>query len=1147
MIKKTLIIIGLLVFIFKTEAQDWKEISKVLPIPYMHNSNDFFGRSVSIDGDYAVVGAYRTNTERGCAYVMHNNGSEWTKIAVLTSSDSKEFDWFGVSVDINEGYIVVGANQRSDNDIMNGAAYIFKKPDEGWINMTETAKLEASYASNYNYFGRSVSISGNHIVVGANGAEKAYVFTKPDEGWINTTESAILSDSDNNSSYGFGMEVKIEGNSVVVGNPYDKSSTGSAYVFEKPTGGWTNMTETAKLTTTDGESYDYFGFSIGFSNECIVVGADKHDDNGSNSGASYVYEKPITGWIDMTQTAKLTASNASSDDVFGCSVSINEDVILIGASEANFCMGGAYLFEKPANGWSDMTETYQFTTVNCDGADGFGSTVLVSNEHAFVGAESDATNGIWSGSLLVYEKPTTGWTNLNESYKIFPEPYLQNSLDHFGNAVSIYGDYAVVGANGYMSNQGCAYILQKNEIGWENIALLTTSDGENGDELGISVSIYGDLVIVGAKNNNNSGACYVYKKPFNGWGDMTETAKLIASDGAYSDKFGNSVGIFDTTIVVGAFYDNDNGSYSGSAYIFEKPAGNWVNMTETAKLLASDGTSSSQFGSSVSIFENTVLVGAFGDDANGPGSGCAYVFEKPLEGWTNMTENAILTASEGQGVDHFGYSVSAYNDVCLIGAYGDDNWTGSAYVFEKPSSGWSNMTETAKLIASDRENSDEFGYSVSIYEDICVVGSFWDNVIGYNEGSAYLYTKPNDGWANMTETKKITASDGLKDDYFGKAVSIYGDYLISGSYSDDNIGSRSGSAYVFYSGINVVPDEYSNVCPNESIALSVEDDNTFDYQWQVSEDVGVSFSNISDNSTYSGTNTESLTIIVNTDINGNYYRCSVSSLLYNGVSNAVLVTVDTEAPEITSTHTDQSIGDGIICEVSLPDYTANITASDNCDGNLDVTQNPTAGTIISGSTNQITLTVTDDEGNYDNVFFNVEVVDNTNPVITCVSNKERSADETHTYTVSGTEFDPTETTDNCSVASIENDYNNASTLNGASLTEGTTIIEWTIIDNSGNINNCSFDVLVNAYVGVENMKHNSVSIYPNPTNGIINVELSNNNTHQLTISDIMGKILVKRTTDEQNKTINLSNFESGIYIISIQTDKEIFKTKIIKR
>ena len=108
-------------------------------------------------------------------------------------------------------------------------------------------------------------------------------------------------------------------------------------------------------------------------------------------------------------------------------------------------------------------------------------------------------------------------------------------------------------------------------------------------------------------------------------------------------------------------------------------------------------------------------------------------------------------------------------------------------------------------------------------------------------------------------------------------------------------------------------------------------------------------------------------------------------------------------------------------------------------------------------------------------------------------------------------------------------------------------ITYIVLDDAGNETTCSFDVLVNAYVGVENMKHNSVSIYPNPTNGIINVELSNNNTHQLTISDIMGKILVKRTTDEQNKTINLSNFESGIYIISIQTDKEIFKTKIIKR
>lgn len=256
---------------------------------------------------------------------------------------------------------------------------------------------------------------------------------------------------------------------------------------------------------------------------------------------------------------------------------------------------------------------------------------------------------------------------------------------------------------------------------------------------------------------------------------------------------------------------------------------------------------------------------------------------------------------------------------------------------------------------------------------------------------------------------------------------------------------------------------------------------------------------------------------------------------------------DNTDPIISSTHNDQTIDANANCEASLPDYTSDVTAIDNCDTNLDVTQSPTAGTTISGITNQVILTVTDDTGNYDNVSFNVEIKDNTNPTITCVSNQERDADETHTYIVSGTEFDPTETNDNCSIATIENDFNSTSTLSGVSIPEGTTQITWTLTDDSGNTNNCSFDVLVNAYVGIESNKQKGVSIYPNPTCGIIKFEFANNHIKKIAIFDIIGKQLIEKESIQQNERIDLSNFENGIYIISIQTDKKIITSKIVKR
>ena len=165
---------------------------------------------------------------------------------------------------------------------------------------------------------------------------------------------------------------------------------------------------------------------------------------------------------------------------------------------------------------------------------------------------------------------------------------------------------------------------------------------------------------------------------------MTQTAKLLASDGAYGDFLGFSVSISGDEIVVGAAYDDDIGIDFGSAYVFQKPVGGWVNMTQTAKLTASDGAASDLFGFSVSISGDVAVVGAITDDAPLSDSGSAYVFERPLGGWVSMTQTAKLTASDGAAGDQFGVSVSISGDVAVVGAFlHDDNGleSGSAYMF----------------------------------------------------------------------------------------------------------------------------------------------------------------------------------------------------------------------------------------------------------------------------------------------------------------------------------------------------------------------------------------------------------------------------------------------------------------------------------
>ncbi len=372
--------------------------------------------------------------------------------------------------------------------------------------------------------------------------------------------------------------------------------------------------------------------------------------------------------------------------------------------------------------------------------------------------------------------------------------------DYFGLGVAIEGDTAVVGAP-WNDSSGSAYVFEFDGSTWIQRAKLTASDGLAGDNFGTDVSIAEGTIVVGATLDDapaaDSGSAYVFVKPAGGWADMTQTAKLTASDGAASDHFGGDVGISGDVVVVGAGRDDDNGVDSGSAYIFEKPAGGWADMTQTAKLTASDGAADDIF-ASASISGDTVVVGAHRDDGR---SGAAYVFEKPAGGWVDMTETAKLTASDRDPFDLFGHFTSVWDDTVVVGATeqsgGVGVGNGSAYVFEKPVGGWVDMTETAKLTASDGALFDVFGHGVAVWGGTVVVGAPNNAGEGPNNGAAYVFKKPLGGWETMHETAKLVASDGATDDGFGAAVAATEDFALIGARAADPQGADSGAAYVY--------------------------------------------------------------------------------------------------------------------------------------------------------------------------------------------------------------------------------------------------------------------------------------------------------------------------------------------------------------
>jgi hypothetical protein len=320
---------------------------------------------------------------------------------------------------------------------------------------------------------------------------------------------------------------------------------------------------------------------------------------------------------------------------------------------------------------------------------------------------------------------------------------------------------------------------------------LTAGDAAAGDEFGRYVSIDGGRAVVGAHFDDDagdrSGSAYVFN--FNGTSWVQE-AKLAAADAG--DEFGFSVGVDGDRIIVGAYLDDDLGLSSGAAYIFKRNGTSWF---QEAKLTASGGSAGDQFGRNVAISGNRAVVGAHfhdnGDVTNLGNSGAAYVFK--FDG-TSWTPEAKLTASDIAAGDNFGFRVSIDGERIAVGAYLNDdvpNNSGAAYIFKFDGTNW---IEETKLTANDAAADDQFGRFVSIDGDRAVIGAHQDDDAGSNSGAAYIFKRNGTSWS---QEAKLIASDADEGDDFGIGVAIDNDSVVVGARSDEGAGINSGAAYIF--------------------------------------------------------------------------------------------------------------------------------------------------------------------------------------------------------------------------------------------------------------------------------------------------------------------------------------------------------------
>jgi len=369
--------------------------------------------------------------------------------------------------------------------------------------------------------------------------------------------------------------------------------------------------------------------------------------------------------------------------------------------------------------------------------------------------------------------------------------------------IALSGDIAVLGSyldddNG--SNAGAAYVFRRNGSNFTQEAKLLASDGAAGDQFGRAIAVSDNIIVVGARlhdaDGSSAGAAYVFRHDGSAW---NQEAKLIGTGVEAGDRFGVSVAISSNTIIVGAERDNDNGDNAGAAYIYQYIAGTW---TETAKLLAADGAPGDRFGDVVAVSGDYALVGAWGQDPAGAESGAAYIFHRVAGAWS---QQAKLVPADAQLGDQFGRSVALDGDRAIIGAWRDDDAApnaGSAYIFSNTGGNW---IEKTKLLADDAVTGDGFAWSVAISGDHALVGAFGNDDLGDSAGSAYLYRFDGVHW---NQADLLLASNGKASDNFGNSVGIEDMIALVGAPGGSAVNAYVFSVTTFADcNDNGVPDE----------------------------------------------------------------------------------------------------------------------------------------------------------------------------------------------------------------------------------------------------------------------------------------------------------------------------------------------------
>jgi hypothetical protein len=668
-------------------------------------TQDQFGYSVSISGDYAIVGASGKDTSKGAAYMYTRNGTSWGSEQKIQASDGSGAvpnvtvgDKFGQSISLSGDYAIVGAPTDTINHTYNGSAYVYTRdPSTGQWGGVQ--KLTAYDKAQNDRFGSSVSISGDYAFVGNlqinrnDSSGSVYIFTRNGTTWGYDQK---IQANDKAQGDNFGRSVSISGDYAIVGASSKDTSKGAAYIYTRSGTTWTQQANFAGEATQDN-----FGFSVSISGDYAIVGAQRGDADVADTGAAYIFKKTTTTLSGVRNPYFTDASTIVTDSNWSSSTGFEITVSSVGASQPGYqafdniyTAANSYESTWLSAASSGMPAWVQiqypqdvviqsYTIVGRDDTDRYYPT-----SWQLQGATATKTSiAITSG--IYYTNYTGCYYELDSSQNTensrFFELKASDGTPQFGTpelygfevrrSGTTYTAYANTGGNSDEPNE-----LSITSIGSglaASVVLPTTGSlyGQkqtNYGTFGTESVTWSDVFETYVNLETTSG-----NRTASSWAPLAEVSYDVNTPGTayrYFRLYVNS--------------SNEGGQVSiNELKLYTTPlSGQSVTVDESwseqQKLTASDAAASDQFGLSVSIDGDYAIVGALvGDSTIATDSGAAYIFKRDGTTWSEIKK---LTASDSAASDYFGGSIAIDGTYAIVGAQGEDSSTGAAYIYEAP-------------------------------------------------------------------------------------------------------------------------------------------------------------------------------------------------------------------------------------------------------------------------------------------------------------------------------------------------------------------------------------------------------------------------------------------------------------------------------